>query len=445
MIKKIRFLFWLSKAFVQKHTLTILFTTIISFSAIAVLIRFSSQTRLFLLPKRKHIGIVGLYTPSTLPRFVQNKISIGLIQLNAQLEPLPAAASSWEIKDKGKTYIFNIRTGLLWHDGKSVESNDINYNFKDVTITPINKQVLKITLKDPFSPLPSLLSKPLFRENLTGLGPYKAARLITNGEYIERIDLEPLDPQIDSAQTIKFYPTLTQAVTAFKLGEINTLEIIENAPDLLDWNNLVVKKEKNTNQFISVIFNTQKKPFDEKYFRQALAHSISKDISKGYLKSPIQENSWAYNPELKKIQYNEDKALELLEKSGMASEQTNITIYAFPALLETANKLKSSWEKLGLKISIKVINTIPQDYSILLTIQEVPNDPDQYPLWHSIQTQANLSKYSNPKIDKLLEDGRKSFIKDERRQIYWEFQKYIMDELPALFLEHPINYIISRK
>jgi ABC-type transport system substrate-binding protein len=63
------------------------------------------------------------------------------------------------------------------------------------------------------------------------------------------------------------------------------------------------------------------------------------------------------------------------------------------------------------------------------------SDPDQYLFWHSTQTKTNLTQTNNPKIDKLLEEGRQTFDQQERKKIYQEFQKILLEECPAIFLK----------
>lgn len=446
MLKKLRFVIWLGQAFIKRHNKTVIVTTVATFFLVLFAWRYSSVMRTSFFKDRKIIGVVGQYSPTTLPRDIQEKISVGLTQFSPSQQVLPVAASSWEVKDDGKTYIFNIRTDLLWHDGKQFKASDVNYNFKDAVIAPINEEVLKITLKEPFSALPSLFSKPLFREGLIGLGPFRVSHFQRRGEFIEELKLEPLDPAADSPETIKFYPTVKQAETAFKLGEINILRAFEKPTQLVKWEEyLNIAQEQNFSSYVTVLFRTDKPPLDQKLFRQALANSIPDEVTNRGINPPIPENSWAYNSTLKKIQFNEEKALELFEKSGVTTQSADFTIHTFPTLLEVANKLRQAWEIFEVKINIKVVNTVPDDFSVLLTMQEIPRDPDQYPLWHSVQKYTNLTKFTNPKIDKLLEDGRKTFDQNKRKEFYDEFQRYLMDELPALFLYHPPIYVISRR
>jgi peptide/nickel transport system substrate-binding protein len=82
---------------------------------------------------------------------------------------------------------------------------------------------------------------------------------------------------------------------------------------------------------------------------------------------------------------------------------------------------------------------------MLLTVWSPPPDPDQYYFWHSTQEVGNITHYKNVRIDKLLEDGRKTLNINERKKIYKDFQRIIMDDHPALFIYYPYSYTIEKK
>ena len=65
-------------------------------------------------------------------------------------------------------------------------------------------------------------------------------------------------------------------------------------------------------------------------------------------------------------------------------------------------------------------------------------------LWHSTR-QENITNLKNPKIDKLLEDGRRMADLEDRKEKYFEFQKVLSEESPVVFLSHPTIYSIRRK
>jgi peptide/nickel transport system substrate-binding protein len=80
-----------------------------------------------------------------------------------------------------------------------------------------------------------------------------------------------------------------------------------------------------------------------------------------------------------------------------------------------------------------------------LAILDTPDDPDQYSIWHSTQEATNITHYENPRIDKLLEDGRSEIDLASRRRIYLDFQRFLVEDSPAAFLYYPATYTVSRR
>src|SRR4030042_4941455 len=66
----------------------------------------------------QRLGLVGRYTSATLPTGVLRMISGGLTKLDDSGMVEPDLAASWETPDKGKTWIFKLRDGATWQDGK---------------------------------------------------------------------------------------------------------------------------------------------------------------------------------------------------------------------------------------------------------------------------------------------------------------------------------------
>jgi peptide/nickel transport system substrate-binding protein len=124
---------------------------------------------------------------------------------------------------------------------------------------------------------------------------------------------------------------------------------------------------------------------------------------------------------------------------------STLNISTVPAYVDIAEQIKKDWEKLNIKTGISVSPDIPTDFQILLVAQSIPVDPDQYSLWHSTQESTNFTRLNNPRIDKLLEDGRKTYDINTRKKIYQDFQKYLVEEAPAVFLFYPHSYTIIRK
>lgn len=441
---KFRFLSWLIKAFILRYRQHLMFGFIGGFVVLLLSIR-TYPVITSLLPPRKIVGIVGQYTPTTLPLSIQNLISFGLTSVSPQGEALPALATSWETKETGNVYIFRLREDVFWHNGEKFTAYDVNYNLKDVKIKPLDEFTIEFRLNEPFSPLPVLLSRPLFKQGLIGTGTYKVSRLKLNVDRIEMISLTPAGEKGRAPELVfRFYPTEASAVTAFKLGEVNILQDLNDVYNLSSWPGITIEEKVLLNQIVTIFFNENYSILKEKAFRQALNFAIP-NLGKDRAWGPISPLSWTFSKNVKTYKFDLAKAMELIKNDGIATNPANLTLSTFPPFLSMAQKIADSWKKIEITTSIRVENAIPEDAEALLTIQELPPDPDQYPLWHSTQERTNISNLKNPKIDKLLEDGRKTLDKDERKEIYADFQKYLVDLSTAAFLYYPKVYTISRK
>jgi peptide/nickel transport system substrate-binding protein len=58
---------------------------------------------------------------------------------------------------------------------------------------------------------------------------------------------------------------------------------------------------------------------------------------------------------------------------------------------------------------------------------------------------GNRGWYSNPHLDKILEDARRNHDFEKRKPLYFEVQKIIDQDLPYAFLWHEKNFVVHNK
>jgi peptide/nickel transport system substrate-binding protein len=389
------------------------------------------------------MGLTGRYHTDNLPNFILESVGDGLTRVNEAGIVEPNLAKSWETPDKGKTWVFHLKDNIFWQDGKEVTSETINYQFSDVTIERPDSKTIIFKLQDPFSPFPVVVSKPVFKKGLLGTGEWKVTKATIAGGFVQKLVLvnEEKDKKI-----YKFYPTEERTKTAYKLGKVNTLVNIFNPTPFDTWKTAEIIPEVNRGNVVAIFFNTQDAFLSEKSLRQALVYAIKKDFEGKRALSPISPDSWAYNPQVKSYSYDIDRVEELLEDfPEEVRESLNIKLVTTPTLLPIAEKITQDWQKAGIKTTAQVYSGIPTDYQAFLAVFNYPIDPDQYSIWHSTQESTNISHYQNPRIDKLLEDGRVELNLEERKKIYLDFQRFLVEDSPAAFLYHPISYKITRR
>ena len=397
----------------------------------------------FFAPTTERIGMVGEFSPSTLPVSIQQLVSLGLTKLSEDGSPTPSLAVSWEATNSGKTFIFTLRDDIRWHNGKTVTARDINYNIRGVTLIPTGDTTLIAYLQYPYSPFPTLLSKPIFLPGLTGMGDYTVGRIQLSGGNVRSIALYPAGSKTLKPRHYSFYQTEAQAQLAFQLGEVDELVEMSTTSSLASWGNVTLEEATKYDRIVTLFFNMKSAELSDKNVRQGLGFGVP-ELPFEKANSPISKTSWAYTKNVKNYAYNPTEAKKLLRDSLLTTGSAQLTLSTFPAYLDIAQKIAASWSELGIATKVQVESTVPQDFQVLLSAQDVPPDPDQYPFWHSTQTTTNVTGYNNVKIDKLLEDGRQELDQAKRKVIYTDFQRRLVEEAPAVFLYYPKLYTIRR-
>ena len=440
MLHSFRYLIRLIFAFIKRFKVLILSGILIG---VLIFLIFGYIAPKIIGNKTEKIGITGRYHTDNIPSNIQHMIGQGLTFVNNNSEVEPSLAEKWETPDKGQTWIFHIKDNIFWQDKTPVTSSDINYNFSDVSIEKPDDKTIIFKLNDRFAPFPSVVSQPVFKKGLLGSGEWRVKKIIMTGGYVQELIIV----KGKEKKIYKFYPTEESTKTAFKLGQVDDIKEIYNPNPLNEWPIVKTEKTNDPNLVVTLFFNTQDPVLSEKSLRQALDYAIDKTIFDGPRSiSTISELSWAYNPQIKPYSFDQEKAKEIIDGlPDEAKKDLKIKLVSSPILLSVAEKISTDWKAVGVDSQILVSSVIPQDFQAYLAILDIPNDPDQYTIWHSTQNVSNISNYKNPRIDKLLEDGRAELDMIERRKIYLDFQRFLLEDVPAAFLYSPSTYEISRK
>lgn len=466
-----RKLYWYISAYAKKHGLV--FVASIVFAIIIFSVSISSIVSTFENKSTRYIGLVGSYTLETLPLQIKNKISAGLTKIEEDGTVVPFLAERFSAESDGKTFRFVIRQGLFYRDGKELKPEDISYAFNDVeTIITPNDIVFK--LPDAYAPFPTLTAEPIIRSveeryylffsrpTLVGVGPFSVTDYKKNGSKLSEITIESKDEK----EVYRFFLTEQDAINAFKAGEVDILPDISKETGLENWPNVNVTKNIQFNKYLAVFFNIRD-PLFQKNVRQALAYSIEKPQDETRAIGPISPLSWAFLPAGKTYDKDMPRAIERI-LDELPPQKLNINFATTPLYAKEAEQIKKEWEEFGnlayeacqksstikdknpcenLKITVNLLITNFPDtssFQALLIGQESPSDPDQYALWHSEQS-TNFTGYKNTRIDNLLEKGRQSLDRQERKEIYQEFQQFFLEDEPAIFIKHLSSFEVTRK
>ncbi len=502
MLKKLRFFYLLGLTFLRRNSRTslrisvflIVLLIVLQFTAGTVLTPFKVKFFSTFSKVSFSEGVIGqvkslnpLFETTEVERDLNRLIFRGLMKNGGDGKMQPDLAESFEILSSTE-YLFKLKTNIYWHDGKKFSADDVVYtikavldpnlsttakkSFKDIVVEKLDDHTIKFSLKEPFAPfleettlgiIPQHI--PLSRYRPIGTGEFKVSYfgqdkvVLTN----EKVDL-----------VFKQYPTLETAVLALKQGEIKSLGGL-NFPQLQqfkDYPNLNLNSFEEPNRIVGIFFNTKADFVKDKLLRQALAFATPKSElaelsgdSNKLANGPLTEKNSLDLKTKDKFLFELEKSGKLLDSLGWKlknelrekeGEPLKITLTVleeepFPSL---GKKIGETWKKLGVDFQLIALqkNEIAEairgtQFQAVLTTVEVSSDPDQYVLWHSTQIgHGNITNLSSAKIDKLLEDGRKTNSLNLRKEKYVEFLRIIADESPAIFLYYPnYNWLYSSR
>lgn len=398
-----------------------------------------------------HIGRVGAITLNQLPLDIQQKVSRGLTRINQDGEVVADIAQTMTVSEDETEYTFSLDPNTYWSNGARLLSSEIDLALKDVEVIRDSDESIVFKLKEPFAPFPAVVSQPLLKRvtetglvkksQVIGVGDYSITGITYQGQNLKTVTL--VGPE--ETLVYHFFATEEEAITSFKLGHVDSIEAL-TAPYLKDWPNVTIEKSEVSNRYLALFFNTANPALQDKTIRQLLSYATPKGEGERVI-SPISSRSWVYNPQVKPYDYNLETARASLNKLKEANPNLALSfeLTTTPAYVDMAQEIIESWKELGIEVKLKIVSfPDANDYQVLLIGQQVADDPDQYALWHSTQS-TNITNYQNPKIDKLLEDGRKERDKQQRKQIYQDFQRFLVEDSPAAFLHQLHTYNLKRR
>ena len=362
---------------------------------------------------------------------------------------------------------------------------------KPIKFNVIDKYTIQAILPKPFSPFLvstgiGIIPKHLYEKGdintssynrkPIGTGPFKFSRWKT-GDYIEVVRNKDYYGGIPLLSSIiyRIIPDENATLIALESGQIDTAGIPPKDFARMKGGKGIKLFEYDTLLYTYLGLNNDHPLFSDKRIRQALAYAVDKDQiislvlknlgSKAY--SPSHPVSWAYSENVSKFSYDTKKANDLLAKAGWSFSKDGWRYkdrkrFEFTCLVNQGNKerekaaiiLQQQVKKVGVKMNIRVMEwaallkilnspSSPKKFDAIIMGWSLGLDPDSYSIWHSSMYPQgfNFIKYNNPEVDKLLEQGRTTINKLDRKKIYTKSYKIISADQPYIFLWYPHSII----
>ncbi len=138
----------------------------------------------------------------------------------------------------------------------------------------------------------------------------------------------------------------------------------------------------------------------------------------------------------------------ILTRDGRPFRFTIITNQGNDERLKTAEIIQQRLRHVGIDVKIRVIEWASfvtqfidkRNFDAVILGWSISQDPDLFDVWSSSKTgpnQLNFIDYRNPEVDRLLEEGRRTFNLKKRRECYFRLQDILAEDQPYTFLYVP--------
>lgn len=397
-------------------------------------------------------------------------------------EVLPSLALSWDFVDP-QTINMELRQGVTFHNGASLTAQDVQWSIDSAIANPefalIFGMVENVEIHDdynitvhlniPFSPILRHLAHPAggivpygttreqHDEHPIGTGPFMFDS-ITIGDRLELVRFDDFWGELPVIESLtwRIIPTSDGRLLAVETGEAD-IALALMPPDVgpaeMFGNVNLMRRMNLSNDYIG--FNTQMAPFDDPLVRRALNYAVDTETivnvvlggvgapSQGFINDIV--FGWAPTDP---FDFNPDRARELLAEAGFPD--------GFPARLWTNSEnqrridistiVAAQLRDVGVDVTFETFEFATMTSRLdagehdmfLLGWVCVGGDADYglFPLFHSANHGApgNRSFYTNPEVDRLLEEGRAATSDADRLRIYAELQEILRDDAPWLLL-----------
>lgn len=355
----------------------------------------------------------------------------------------------------------------------------------------IDDYTIRVSYRQPFAPalgswasslivLPKHLldGKPIndqardFGRHPIGIGPYrfeswesqKQISLRSNHEYYRG------RPYIERAVTRVIPDTQTQFLE-LKSGGLDEMGLtplqFERQTDTPEFRESFAKYRYLTNSYSYLGYNLKRPLFQDVRVRRAISHAIDKqEIVDAVLLGlgspaavPYKPGTFWFNDKVKGPEYDPEKAKRLLAEAGWSDSDRDGVLdregvrFQFEIITNKGNEqrekaatvIQRRLDEVGIKVTIKVIewaafinNFIDKrNFDAVILGWSLSPDPDQYDIWNSSKTRPkefNFVSYSNAEVDELLEKGRRTFDRDQRKKYYDRLQEVLDEDQPYTFL-----------
>ena len=440
----------------------------------------------------------------TTARRVIEQVFDGLVELDPELRVRGALAESWT-QVSPTVWVFKLRRNVRFHDGAPLTAGDVVFTYTTILdpalraplrglYTPITKVeavddgTVRFTLSAPYAPLLKYADMGIVSKGaVERLGAEFAAKPVGTGAFKfvswqrnSRITLEA-NPEYWKGRpklgqvVFNIIPDNTTRAAALESGDVDLIHSPLSPQDVARLKNAQrVRVVETTGLGITYLNMNMVDPvMRDVRIRRAIAHlipqqtivkQIYREMDRPATSVLLPAWSGVFTDQIAQPGHDITKAKALLAEAGWTDSNRDgvldkggqrlaISVRTHsedPNRIQVVELLVSILRSSGIDARVEITEfpgllqaLLSGNYQVVLVGWLGLVDPDRgmYNQFHSKGTQ-NWEKYTNPRVDALLDEGRQKADPAERARVYREVARIVAADLPYFVLTYQ-GYIVG--
>ena len=397
-----------------------------------------------------------------------------LVENSAENLPVPELAEKFEPKPGAKEWIFTLRKGVMFHNGKEFDADDAIYSLnlhrgdsksgaagvmKPITdIKKLDSHQILITLASGNADFPTVLTDYHVKMVPNGFTDY--AKPIGTGAFtVDKFDpgirivlkkegtywregrghLDAVDINVINDTSARMNALISGQVDAINRADPKTVSRLEKSPTLQ-----IVRAAGGWYPVMAMMVD--RAPYDSLELRKALKYAVDREqmiktLFSGYGSlgndNPIPKGDPYFNSELKQIKFDPEQAKFHFKKAGVTNPKIVLQTSdaAFNGAVDMATLLQATAGKCGIPIEVKKEPADGFFDNVWLKGPFVasywggrPSATQMLEIAYQGSAPWNESHWKDPKFDKLLADAQGETDEAKRKTMIWDLQAMLTDD-----------------
>ena len=418
-----------------------------------------------------------------------------LTDLDLQGNVIPGIAESWEPNKDLTSWVFRLRKGVLFHNGREVDAEAVKLNLERIknpkiggnwergaiaSITGaevIDRYTVRLNTREPDASVPTavmhyptrMLAPDTFdtvAEHPIGTGPFKFVSWTRwNETHLERFEnyweTDAEGNSLPYLDKIINKPKREDSVrlTALRTGQVGLISNMAQA----DVARFIKDHGDDYTTFTwhyggrFLVCNFRRGPFQDRDLRTAAALAINREAihytvyyGQGAMANqPYPKGNQWHMEGINSLEYDPERAKSILKKARAVGTELKLVSYAnISSSHQIGQVVQDSWNSVGFKVKHEILDVVPfrnarskGTFDGLIQGNTYRYDPDAF-YGRNLHSQSGyakvLSGWKNERFDKLVEEAKQTADPARRKELYTEAWNIVNVELPHFYLHEEV-------